>query len=484
MQKHETKILMAVLVLSFLFIELIVLGGWGISVCIFVPAYYSIAIVYAKMQGIKMNKLKTGLLIPIALVTICFGIYNNTVLRFFNILLLYGLVMLQTSYMFETEVYKPLSSLFFVDIFHTGVVVPLANLTGAGEVVKHQFSGEAQGKMKVLFKVILGCVIAVPFLLVVIALLTSSDAAFEAVIRLAVDNFSYNSKEWITKGILTVLFFFPIYGLFYGVKNKKKYFVSREDSYSAEVIDPVISFTFITLLISVYLTYCLSQFAYFISAFKMLLPEGFTFAEYARRGFFELVPLSLINFGVILGLKHLTKSTNSGFGIRIKKAYIAFISLFTVFLIISALSKMMMYIASYGLTLWRVYTSWFLVLMLIFYIIVLIKEFMKQIDLMKGLFISFLVMFLGLNFVNVDRLIARYNVNLYQVSQEKGIDIKALYQLSSSAAGEVSRLTQDQDPYIAVEAKSLLEHYALNPNRWQWMTLASYQANHILRTID
>ena len=72
---------------------------------------------------------------------------------------------------------------------------------------------------------------------------------------------------------------------------------------------------------AVYLAYLFSQLAYFVGGFSGILPEGFTRAEYARRGFFEMtclagVNLALMTFGV-------GKVRHSGRTPRVARQFIA-----------------------------------------------------------------------------------------------------------------------------------------------------------------
>lgn len=53
-----------------------------------------------------------------------------------------------------------------------------------------------------------------------------------------------------------------------------------------------------TVLNIIYAIFCFIQISYLFT--KMTLPEGFTYAEYARQGFFELMIVTFINFAIIL----------------------------------------------------------------------------------------------------------------------------------------------------------------------------------------
>jgi hypothetical protein len=56
-----------------------------------------------------------------------------------------------------------------------------------------------------------------------------------------------------------------------------------------------IAATFMTLLCVVYTFFCGIQLIYLFANGLFVLPEEYTFAEYARRGFFELLTVAVIN---------------------------------------------------------------------------------------------------------------------------------------------------------------------------------------------
>ena len=66
-----------------------------------------------------------------------------------------------------------------------------------------------------------------------------------------------------------------------------------EETQEKKGLDFVIVATITTLLCLIYLAFCLSQSVYFVSAFRGVLPSNFySMSEYARRGFFETLPLA------------------------------------------------------------------------------------------------------------------------------------------------------------------------------------------------
>ena len=129
-----------------------------------------------------------------------------------------------------------------------------------------------------------------------------------------------------------------------------------------------------------------------------------TYAEYARRGFFELCTVAGINLAVITVAHFIIKQEagkSDGKDQETKqkapktlRAEFAVLCLFTMMLIATAVSKMAMYISYYGLTQLRVYTAWFMLLLFIVFIVVGLRQF-KNFNGARIIIISFVIFFSG-----------------------------------------------------------------------------------------
>ena len=72
-------------------------------------------------------------------------------------------------------------------------------------------------------------------------------------------------------------------------------------------LPPAMTVTVLALLTGVYLLFFGAQAATLFSAFAGVRPEGLTYAEYARQGFFELCGVAMINLAVLgLSLIHIS----------------------------------------------------------------------------------------------------------------------------------------------------------------------------------
>lgn len=69
----------------------------------------------------------------------------------------------------------------------------------------------------------------------------------------------------------------------------------------------------VTPICILYVLFFVSQFPYFLGGFTGELAEGFTYAEYARKGFFELCAVCCINFAVIGIMSFMAKQCSEDF---------------------------------------------------------------------------------------------------------------------------------------------------------------------------
>lgn len=121
-------------------------------------------------------------------------------------------------------------------------------------------------------------------------------------------------------------------------------------------LDTYIAVTVNAVMCAIYLLFSGIQiFGLFLG--KMSLPEGYTYASYARHGFFELVFVSLFN--IMLVLFTLAYFKNSA----ILKALLTTICGCTYIMILSSAYRMLLYISSYQLTFLRLFVLWALVMM-------------------------------------------------------------------------------------------------------------------------
>lgn len=187
----------------------------------------------------------------------------------------------------------------------------------------------------------------------------------------------------------------------------------------------------LTPVLLLYVIFFVSQWSYYMSAFFGIRPEELTYADYARNGFFELCTVAGINAVLCILASLFTRHQAADEAHPRRHAthpalrvFLCLFSVCTLVLIATALSKMFLYVDTYGLTQKRVYATWFMLLLAVSFVAVFLRQVCRRINLTGSLLCIFLVFFLTISLVNVDRLIVSYNVqacldgNIYTMQGE------------------------------------------------------------------
>jgi len=139
---------------------------------------------------------------------------------------------------------------------------------------------------------------------------------------------------------------------------------------------------------------------------------------------------------------------------------------------------MWLYISVYGITVMRVYVAWFLIVGGITLLLIGIKTYYNKFKLTKNIFIVFTIMFLGLNYVNIDYRIAKYDADLYII--ENVNTVNAFWELSDSALEPLLKISEINE----YETRALLEEYKNRLDEklnWEEWNVANHNAREILK---
>ena len=297
---------------------------------------------------------------------------------------------------------------------------------------------------------ILGVLIALPVAAVLIVLLMRADAAFEGLMDMLPDTDWSEPLLSLSFGVFAgwILYSRGV-GLKYAEKNGKE--AKSFHGFSAITVNILLG-----TVCLIYAVYLLSQLAYLGGGFAGILPDGYTLAEYARRGFFEMAWLSFINLGLMcLAMGLVEKKAGAP---ALTRGLCLFLGLAALFLIAAASAKMLLYIGGYGLTRKRVLTEVFMLWLGVTTILVSVWLFTLRLPYMKGAVICALILGCVTFWADVDTQVARYNVRAYQSGQLETIDMGHMGCLGDGALPYIKELTHDRDPEIASTAMDILEN--------------------------
>lgn len=337
-----------------------------------------------------------------------------------------------------------------VDAFRTGFGMGVGKLAYAfrGIRVALQSGGTAVKKSSA---VLLGAVIAVPVLAVMIPLLMSADAAFEGLLeQLPECDFEELIYTVAVGAGVACLVYTRALALNHYPKTDK-YYVNLREGLSSLTVN-----TALGAVCALYGVYLMSQLAYFVGGFAGILPKGYTVAEYARRGFFEMAWLCVINLSVMILAITFTakKEGKTPLSTRILCLFVGVVTLFLVF---AAGAKMVLYIGSFGMTRLRVLTMVIMVFLGLTTAVVSAWLFAPKLPYMKIVVICALVLGAAVLWTDVDSMVARYNVDCYLSGRLDTVDLEHLRGLGSGAVPHIHRLAQEApDADIRGQAEVIL----------------------------
>lgn len=296
---------------------------------------------------------------------------------------------------------------------------------------------EESGARKKWLYVILGLLIGIPLFLLVFVLLMFADEMFEHFAEKLLRGLNLHSFFGIVG--MTVVAFFSVYCLMESLLRRR----IPEDCREIKKAEPLLAITVTLPIAAVYLLFCGIQIVYLFGRFAQL-PAEYTWASYARQGFFQLLAVCLINLILVCFCLHRFRES------RFLKGILTAICLMTYIMIASSAYRMILYIQAYYLTFLRFFVLWALALIALIVTGALIAlhsgRFFKGKDfpLFRYCMTAVTVCYLCLAFARPDYWIAKYNmahVNLEALAsgdslyQEEGYqDIRYLSCLSADAA--------------------------------------------------
>jgi hypothetical protein len=172
-----------------------------------------------------------------------------------------------------------------------------------------------------------------------------------------------------------------------------------------------------------FLSFVLIQFRYFFGGAANISETGYTFSEYARRGFGELVAVSILSLLLYLSLAAVTRKEQT-YQKRLFTVLSVILMSLVLVILVSAFQRLLLYEDAYGFTRLRTYPHVFMVWLGVLLAAAILFELIQR----RG-FISLALLFacagycLTLAGINVDGLIASQNIE----RARKGGDFDTLY---------------------------------------------------------
>lgn len=262
--------------------------------------------------------------------------------------------------------------------------------------------------------VLRGLLIALPLLLIFGALLASADTIFsEKVGKLFSWIYIENMGDLVAQAALVLVITYLLFGALKHALtlSAEKQPVEPDSALLKPFLGSTESSIILVSLNLLFAAFLVVQFRYFFAGVANVSLEGFTYAEYARRGFFELLAVACISLVLQYALAGITRREQKRQ--RVWFSVLSAVLLLQVgMILISAFQRLSLYEAAYGFTQDRLVSHVFMVFVGLLLVVSILMELTNRFKHMAlVLLLSFLAFGLTLAFINVDVAVADRNLD-------------------------------------------------------------------------
>ena len=458
----------------------------GISVMLFVISFLA-GLIYLMYKYKKIeNKKAFILVIPIILLSATYFIYHNTLFQMINVLVILILMMIKCIY--ATRLHVKIQE-FLVKAIEL-LAGSFESISDVIDSLKNKFKKKEDVENEKTEKIKQGLksfVYAVPVILIVLILLMSADSVFANIFANIFDEFknifmAENFVMFCIRMCIIIIFFFIFSGFFVNILKKDTMFNSESEEKIVEIHIEKMTINMILTILNIF--YFIFSIIQFTSLFSNINTNDFDYATYARQGFFQLMIISFINIVMIM-LAKVNKGNTSSY----TKGMSILILLFTMVILLSAFFRMNLYEKAYGYTYLRLFVYYILVTEFILILPIGLWILDRKIDILKWTIGIVTIMYMILNFSNIESTIAKRNVDRYFENQEENeIDLEYLFHhTGTDAIGQMKRLLNAKDETVVKRVKKYLlqekEDLQDTETSWQETNLSEINAKEELINI-
>jgi hypothetical protein len=352
--------------------------------------------------------------------------------------------------------------------------LPLKFLAPLRDTAANLFAFRSIAKSPLAAQIVRGTLISIPILALFLALFASADLIFHQYVTSLVT--LQLRPEVVAKTCIIAFVTLAFTGAFAYI------FRPIDPEPAGLTTDPrsprlgrVESLVLLGSVNGLFFLFILIQLTYLFGGLSNISGHGFTYAEYARKGFFELLAVALVAFGMAWVLDKTTARSDRGHSLAFRilsSALIVQVGL----VMVSAFKRLYLYEQAFGFTTLRLYSHVFVVFLAIIFVLLLIKIVKNQSEHRFALpaFITAVVFLAGLNILNPDAFIARQNLQRFH--QTGKLDAAYVAGLSDDAVPQIKQAISDTTgPTRQLLVGSLNNRSA--PSGWQSWNLARSRAD-------
>ncbi len=439
----------------------------GLSFPIFVALLVVVAAAAARRAGVALRPHNLWLALPALFFAFMVAVRADNTMRDMNIVASLALGALWLHYLPRPQRLDEAT----VREYAMGVIETSASSLGAAGAelgyARQWLREHSTGRSRTMGAVVRGVLLALPILLIFAALLSTADAVFSRALRDLGSLFSLTDSSILYRAFWLVVFGWWGIGVaacamlgtrhttpapsadadaLAGALNQR---ATRRKStpITLSMIETGIVLVGVNLMFAVFVAI---QFRYFFGGDANISIEGLTYAEYARRGFFELVTVAVLTLGLVLALDWVTVRSGARQHRLFRGLALALVALVGV-MMFSAYNRMDLYQSAYGYTALRVYVSTFIPwLAAVFGFFVLTLFRVRERIFSIGVLICAIGFAVHLNVMNVEGTIAQRNIDRYLAGES--LDGYLLSTFSVDAFAPMWALYQNESAPEAVRS--------------------------------
>ncbi len=298
-----------------------------------------------------------------------------------------------------------------------------------------------------VWAVIRGLLLAFPIVFFMALLLVSADPVFSKELQKILDIERF--MEYAVRLVMICIVAYLLSGIYlYAIeKSGRKDLIGLEKPWFPAFLgftESVIVLVGVNLLFAFFVSV---QFKYFFGGQANIMVDGYTYAEYARKGFGELVWVAVFSLILFLGLSAVTRRDTANKQHWFSGLCLTLVGLVGVILV-SSFMRLSLLESAYGFSRLRTYSHVFMVWLGILLTAVLALEIVNY---RRGFAVaSFLVLIgfgLTLDVLNVDGFIVKANVDRTRAGEE--LDYQYFQELSADSVPQtITEFRSMDDPEI------------------------------------
>lgn len=409
---------------------IVILLGWafdflfwekplGINFAIYVLLCILTGIFLLQSDGLRLSRGAGLLLLPIAFLATMTFLRQEPMTVFLSVVMVLFLlgVFALTYRNGQWSRYALLDYIFgYLRLIGSVIARPL----GFAAETRREQPSSTQKRMSPIWPVVRGIVIALPVIAIFASLLSSADPIFAERLDDFIGIFKIeNLPEYIFRLVYILVFAYALAGIYLHAAQK-----SQEDVEERSVVPSFLGFTESTIVLGsvviLFTAFVIVQFQYFFGGQSNIHIEGYTFSEYARKGFGELVAVAFFSLLMLLGLGAITRRDVESQRRVFSGLGIALVGLVIVMLV-SAYQRLVLYEEAYGFSRLRTYTHVFMIWLALLLVTVVFLEITRRERIAAlAMVIASLGFVISINVLNVDSFIVKQNIQ----RELRGVDVE------------------------------------------------------------